>query len=110
MQLVVGFGLIVFIGWVVWSICRSRFTFEVRVKDGVPELVRGDVANSFLQEIAEVCTRHGVRDGVVRGVSRGERIALSFSGDLPAPCQQQLRNIWNLAPRMSAFSARRSRS
>src|SRR6516164_8113283 len=87
-----------FIGWLIWSICGLRFTFVVKVRDGVPELARGKVSQVFLQEIAEVCSRHGVRDGVVRGVSRGERIGLSFSGDVPANCQQQLRNIWTSSP------------
>ncbi len=30
-------------------------------------------------------------NGVVRGVVKGQRIALVFSDDLPAPCRQQLR-------------------
>jgi hypothetical protein len=77
------------------------------VRDGVPELVQGTVTPGFLQDVAEVCTRHGVRRGTIRGAAHGNRISLSFSGDMPASCKQQLRNIWNLSPRLSAAPNRR---
>ena len=90
-----GLGLLV--AWGVWSACHPHPVFVVRVTDGVPRLVRGKVTPAFLQEIGETCDRHGVRQGVVRGVANGSRIALAFSGDISTPCRQQLRNIWTLS-------------
>jgi hypothetical protein len=107
MRLLILIAVTGFVGWVIWSISRQRFTFEVRVTDGIPQVVRGNVSPGFLQDINEVCARHGVRDGLVRGVARGQRTALCFSSEMPAPCQQQLRNIWALSPRMSTVPARR---
>ncbi len=95
MQLFVSILLAAVVGWVIWSICRPQCTFVVRVRNGVPDLARGQVSHAFLQEIADVCTRHGVREGVVRGVKKADRVGLSFSDGVPAPCQQQLRNLWN---------------
>ncbi|MGO9467458.1 MAG: DUF3634 family protein [Isosphaeraceae bacterium] len=107
MQVYVTILLGTVVGWVIWSICRPQCTFVVRVRNGVPGLARGNVSQAFLQEIAEVCARHGVREGVVRGVKKADRIALSFSDDVPAACQQQLRNLWNLSARVSPRGTRR---
>ncbi|HKI16519.1 MAG TPA: DUF3634 family protein [Isosphaeraceae bacterium] len=109
MQLFVSLALAAFVVWVIWSICGPQCTFVVRIRDGVPGLTRGKVSQAFLQEIAEVCARHGVREGVVRGIKKADRIGLSFSDGLPAPCQQQLRNLWHLSARMSPPPTRRRR-
>jgi len=97
MQLFLMILLAAFIGWIIWSISRPRYQFVVKVRDGVPDVLRGSVSRAFVQEIAEVSTRHGVRDCVVRGIAKGERIGLSFSETVPAACQQQLRNLWILS-------------
>jgi hypothetical protein len=99
MQLIVSLIIVGFLGWVIWSISRPRCTFVVKVRDGVPDVLRGAVSRAFVQEIAEVATRHGIRDCVVRGVAKGARIGLTFSNNVPAVCQQQLRNIWTLSSR-----------
>ena len=39
----------------------------------------------------------GSSDGVVRGVVKGRRITLAFQGEIPAACQQQLRNLWAIS-------------
>jgi hypothetical protein len=106
MQLIVAIGVAAFVGWIIWSTFGLQCTFEVRVSEGIPELVRGTVSHGFLQEIAEVCSRHGVTEGVVRGVKKADRIGLSFSAGVPCACQQQLRNLWNLSPRMRTPATR----
>jgi hypothetical protein len=55
------------------------------------------VTRTFVREVGEVCRRHGVRRAEVRGIDEGRRIVLTFSGDMPETCRQQLRNIWNLS-------------
>jgi len=65
--------------------------------DGVARPARGQVTRAFVQEVGEVCRRHGIRRGEVRGVAADRRIVLAFSGDMPETCRQQLRNIWNLS-------------
>jgi hypothetical protein len=84
--------------WAIWSAVRPRPVFEVRISEGTPRIARGTVASAFVQEVGEVCRRHGVRDGAVRGVAQESgRISLTFSGDMPPSCRQQLRNIWSLS-------------
>src|SRR5262249_44263630 len=90
-------ALVALVVWGIWTAYRPRASFVVRIRDGVPRVSRGQVSRPFIQESGEVCRRHDVRHGEVRGVADGRRIALSFSGDLPEPCRQQLRNIWNLS-------------
>jgi hypothetical protein len=90
-------ALIALVIWGIWTACRPRANFVVRIREGVPRVTRGQVTRSFVQEIREVCRQHDVRHGEVRGVAVGRRITLAFSGDLPEPCRQQLRNIWNLS-------------
>ena len=41
--------------------------------------------------------RHGVRGGEIRGIAAGRRINLAFSGAIPDPCRQQIRNIWGVS-------------
>jgi hypothetical protein len=78
-------------------VCRPRPVFVIRIEDGVPSVAQGKVTRAFLDEVGETCRRHGVRDGVVRGVARGQFIALSFSGAMPPPLRQQIRNLWALS-------------
>ncbi|MFI5458271.1 MAG: DUF3634 family protein [Isosphaerales bacterium] len=83
--------------WALWSASRPTPAFVIRVVGGVPRVVRGTVTPGFLQDVAQTCRRHGVSHAVVRGVVRGERIALAFSSGMPASCRQQLRNLWGLS-------------
>jgi hypothetical protein len=87
----------VVIGWVLYTICRPRPVFVVRIRDGVPQAARGQVTRGFLQDVAETCARHGVRDGEVRGLATGRRINLVFSAGIPNPCRQQIRNLWGVS-------------
>ncbi len=89
--------LVLVIGLVLYTVCRPRPLFVVRISDGVPRAARGQVTRGFLQDVAETCARHGVRDGEVRGHAAGRRIELVFSAGIPAPCRQQIRNLWGVS-------------
>lgn len=85
------------VGWGLYWACRPRPVFVVRIGGGMPRAARGRVTRSFLQDIAEACSRHGVRRGSIRGVPEGRRINLVFSPGIPAPCRQQIRNLWGVS-------------
>ena len=85
------------VGWGLYSACRPRPVFVVRISDGVPRAARGQVTRGFLQEVSETCARHEVRRGSIRGVAHGRRINLEFSPGIPEPCRQQIRNLWGLS-------------
>jgi len=96
MELFLKLGLVALGALALWSVFRPRSAFVVRIKNGVPRVAKGTVTQAFLHQIGETCSRHHVRHGVVRGVIKGRRIALSFSRGIPPTCQQQLRNLWTL--------------
>lgn len=93
-------------GGLYWA-CRPRSVFVVRIGGGVPRAARGQVTRGFLQDIAEACARHGVRRGSIRGVAEGRRINLVFSPGIPAPCRQQIRNLWGVSGWSAAVPGRR---
>jgi hypothetical protein len=72
---------------VVWHLVRTRYAFVVRIRGGVPRLVKGKVTAAFLQALGQVCTESAIRDGWVRGVCRGQEIGLVFSRHIPPPIQ-----------------------
>jgi hypothetical protein len=86
--------LIAVVGAALWWATTQRSTFVVRLVHGQPRILRGKVTAAFLAEIGDVCRRHGIASGTIRGVVRNDRIALSFSRGFPSTCQQQLRNAW----------------
>ena len=98
-------ALLGMIGWGVWQALQPRSVFVVKVDRGVPRVTHGHVTRAFLASIGEACRHHGVTRGTVRGKAHGNQIALEFRGDFPAPCRQQLRNVWV----MSGWAAGRSR-
>jgi hypothetical protein len=95
-------GLAALVIWALYSAVRPRAAFVIRVRAGVPRVVRGTVKPAFVAEVAEVCRRHNVQEAAVSGVKRDNRIALAFSGSISESCRQQLRNVWSL----SGWSAR----
>lgn len=88
--------LALLIGWGLYTVCRPRPLFVVRIREGVPRAARGQVTRGFLQDIAEIIARHGVRRGEIRGMAVGRRINLEFSARIPAPCRQQIRSLWGV--------------
>jgi hypothetical protein len=90
-------GLVLLVVWGLWSAIRPRARFVIRITDGVARAAHGQVTRAFVQEVGEVCRRHGIRRAEVCGMAEGRRIVLAFSADMPEVCRQQLRNIWNLS-------------
>jgi hypothetical protein len=97
LEILLQVGLVCVAVGVVCAALRPRSAFVVRIERGVPRATQGNVTRAFLQEIAETCSRHAVTAGVVRGIVRGNRIALAFSKGISPACQQQLRNLWALS-------------
>lgn len=82
-----------FIGLIYYAL-QPRYLFLVKINDGALQVTRGKLPANFLAEMDEAVTRNGVRHGWVGGISRGNKIGLAFSRSIPAPCRQQLRNLW----------------
>ncbi|HMC64195.1 MAG TPA: DUF3634 family protein [Gemmataceae bacterium] len=75
---------------------QPRYAFVIRIaKDGL-RTTKGKVPAALAQQIQESCERCGVTSGSVFGIRRGRRVILSFSRQIPADCQQQIRNAWAL--------------
>jgi hypothetical protein len=83
--------------WLIWSLLRPRYVFEIRIDHGQPSVRKGRVTRAFLSRVAAVCQESGVERGWIRGVRQGRRVALRFSGRFPTGPQQRLRNEWALA-------------
>ena len=96
MSVVLLVGVALLIGWGLYSVCRPKPIFIVRIIEGVPRIARGQVTRGFLQDIADACARHQIRNGEIHGVAAGRRINLMFSREIPKSCQQQVRNLWGL--------------
>ena len=77
---------------------KSR-VWVVRIKGGVPSLVKGRIAQTVVADLAEVLERHSVRRGAIYGVKRGRTVTLGFSRTIPANCRQALRNVWSMHAR-----------
>jgi hypothetical protein len=90
---------------IAWRVAWPPAVFVVRVRDAKPFAVNGKVTDLFLTAVAEVFDEFQIRAGEVRGIARGDRIALTFSPTIPRPARQRLRNWWA----MSGWSARPAR-
>lgn len=90
-------GAIVLIGVAIsWRVTTRRRVFVIRIRNGVPFLHRGKVAQAFVVELADVLARHGVRRGAIYGVPKAGRIAIGFSAAVPRSARQALRNVWSM--------------
>jgi hypothetical protein len=99
-DLILKLGLVtVVVAGLWWAFQYTQTKFIVRIRAGVPQVVKGSVPAGFLGELAEVCREHHIESGTIRGMQRGRRVALSFSGPISPGCRQRVRNIW-------AFQAR----
>jgi hypothetical protein len=96
-DLLVKLAVVAFAAWAFWVAFRPRYAFVVRVGGGIPRAVKGTVTAAFLEQVRRVCAENGVLSGTVRGVVRGRRISLAFSGGIPPGARQQLRNWWALS-------------
>jgi hypothetical protein len=94
MELLLKLVIVALVAWAFWAAFQPRRAFVVRVAGGEPRTVKGVVTPAFLAQLRDVCRQHGVQSGAVRGLVRGRRIALAFSGGVPPAARQQLRNWW----------------
>jgi hypothetical protein len=100
MEYVVLFGAIVLILAVVsWQLTERTRAWVIRLRNGVPFVVKGKLAPTVVADLAEVLQRHGVRRGALYGVKRRGTIGLGFSRSIPASCRQALRNVWSMHAR-----------
>jgi hypothetical protein len=90
--LMLGFGV-----WVVWSLLKPRYVFEIQVKEGRAAVRRGKVTSVFLEHVALACRESGIVRGWIGGVWHKRRVALRFSRHFPPGLQQRLRNVWEFA-------------
>jgi hypothetical protein len=90
--LVVAFSALIM--WALWRTAQPPRVFVVHITSGEPRAVAGTVTRAFLQRVREVAAEHGVTMAWVWGVARRGRISLRFSGHMPPPGCQQLRNWW----------------
>lgn len=81
-----------------WLTARTR-VWIIRIKAGVPFLVKGKISQSAVADLTEVLQRAGVRRGAIYGVNRRGTVTLAFSRSIPAGCRQALRNVWSMHAR-----------
>jgi hypothetical protein len=90
-----------------WFALQPRPAFIVRISNGAAIAAKGMVTPRFLDEVHEVCVRHGVESGWVHGLQRGKRISLAFSSSIPPEGRQQLRNLWAMSGWTPAKASKR---
>ncbi len=81
------------------QVTARRRVFVVQIRNGVPFLKRGKVAQAFVVELIDVLSRHGIRKGAIYGVPKAGRVALGFSRAIPQGARQSLRNVWSMHAR-----------
>jgi hypothetical protein len=82
-----------------WGITTRRRVFVIRIREGVPVLVRGKVSPAFVAEVGDVVKRFDIRRGAIYGVPKRGKVGLGFSRSIPAKCHQALRNVWTMHAR-----------
>jgi hypothetical protein len=92
-------GIVLVLVLVSWQLTAASRAWVIRLRNGVPVLVKGRIAPSVVADLGEVLQRHGVRRGALYGVKRRGTIALGFSRTIPAGCRQALRNVWSMHAR-----------
>lgn len=82
-----------------WHLTNRKRVWVIRIRAGVPFLVKGKIPQSAVAELADVLQRNGVRRGAIYGVSRPGGVGLGFSRGIPAGARQALRNVWSMHAR-----------
>jgi hypothetical protein len=83
-------------GFAAWQATTRGRVFVIRIREGVPKLVRGKVSTGFVAEIGDVLSRHRVRRGTIFGVNKRGMVSLGFSNSIPNASRQALRNVWTI--------------
>ena len=94
LQLVVSAVGLAVIFFLLQAALVPRYVFVVQINGAELNVTKGKVRGDFLDDVREVLAEFGVTSGWIGGVKRGKQIALRFSGNIPQPCQQRLRNLW----------------
>jgi hypothetical protein len=68
----------------------------VLVEDGDITVVRGKVKASFLSDLKDIVTSHGLTRGIIFAHLSERSPTLSFSKDIPKRVHQQIRNVWGV--------------
>jgi Protein of unknown function (DUF3634) len=92
--------VIVLVGVVIsQQVTARRRVFVIQIRNGVPILKRGKLAQAFVVELADVLNRHRIRKGAIYGVPKAGRVSLRFSRTIPQAARQSLRNVWSMHAR-----------
>jgi Protein of unknown function (DUF3634) len=94
LQLVICAAVFAVIFFLLQAALVPRYVFVVQINGPSLNVTKGKVRGDFLDDLREVLREFGVTSGWIGGVKRGKSIALRFSGNIPQPCQQRLRNLW----------------
>jgi hypothetical protein len=97
--LLIGVVVAAVAGFAAWQVTTRGRVFSIRIRDGIPRLVRGRVSPAFVTEIGDVLSRHRVRRGTIFGVNKRGMVSLGFSNSIPNSSRQALRNVWTIHAR-----------
>lgn len=77
-----------------WFFVRAPTVFVIKVRQGIPRVIRGRATNSVVQAIQEICEQNLVTKGTITATQMGPRkLRLRFTADISPGCQQQIRNL-----------------
>lgn len=79
-----------------WQVTAKTRVWVIRIRSGLPALVKGKIPQTVVAELAEVLRRHNVRRGAVFGIKRRGTVTLGFSRSIPLESRQALRNVWSM--------------
>lgn len=82
------------VAWFLFQWLRSRPAFQIKIRNGVPQVVWGKVRPTFLAELTEMLPSLAVTHGTIAGHRDKQRLVLKFSREFSAAAQQQVRNVW----------------
>ncbi len=92
----------------VFFLRQTRVRFVVELREGTPEVRRGDPPSSFVRACADVARLYRLRQGRITGVRTGDGIELRFSDDIPSRAHQPFRNVWTPPPSDGPGGGRRA--
>ena len=94
MPLLIALGLVLGIGYLLFT--RSQQLFRIEIRGGKQTVTRGYVPVGLLNDFGAAV--RGVKHGEVRAHKAQGGARLSFGGDVDAGVAQRLRNIFGLYP------------
>lgn len=70
--------------------------FEIRIKKGRADIIKGKVTRAFVNECSEICKLEKVENISILGLDSENGIRLEFSANTTKECRQKFRNIWGI--------------